>query len=208
MFGDVLGSVLSSVLSGQQGGQGAQGGLGGILGGALGNVLGGDQRTAGGGLGGMLGGMLGAGQQNSSGQPQGGGLGSMLGGLGGLGGAGGNGALLAALLPMAFQLIQSQGGLSGLAARFQNAGMGEQVRSWVGTGANEAISGENVAKAMGSDTLAQMAQQLGLPQDRVASSLAEVLPEIVNQMTPHGSVPDNHNQVLEQGIAAVTRMFA
>ncbi len=152
----------------------------------------------------MLGGMLGAGQQNSSGQQQGG-LGGM---FGGLGGAGGNSALLAALLPMAFQLIQSQGGLSGLATRFQNAGMGEQVRSWVGTGANEAISGENVAKAMGSDSIAQIAQQLGLPQDRVASSLAEVLPEIVNQMTPHGSVPDNHNQVLEHSLASLSKMFA
>ncbi|MBI4742204.1 MAG: DUF937 domain-containing protein [Betaproteobacteria bacterium] len=208
MFGDVLGSVLSSVLSGQQGGQpapGAQGGLGGMLGGVLGGMMGGGQQ-AGGGLGGVLGSMLGAGQHGQPGQAGGqpGGLGGMLGGLGGLGG---NGALLAALLPVAFQMIQSQGGLSGLAAKFQNAGMGEQVKSWVGTGANQAISGANVVQAVGGDAIAQMAKQLGLSQDKVSGGLAEVLPEIVNQMTPHGSVPDNHHQMLDQGLAALTKML-
>ena len=193
MFGDVLSSVLSSALSGQQGGQGgvgSPGGLGGMLGGVLGNVLGG-KSASGGGLGGMLGSVFGG-----------------AGGLGSVGGQTGNGALLAALLPMAFQLIQNQGGLSGLAAKFEHAGMGEQVKSWVGTGANQAISGEHVAQALGNDTLAQMAQQLGLPQDKLSSGLAEVLPEIVNQMTPHGNVPDNHNQMIDQGLAALTRMLA
>lgn len=194
MFGDVLGSVLSGVLSGQQGGQaapGTQGGLGGMLGGVLGGMMGGGQQ-AGGGLGGMLGSMLGAGQHGQPGQP---------------GGLGGNGALLAALLPMAFQMIQSQGGLSGLAAKFQNAGMGEQVKSWVGTGANQVISGANVVQAVGGDAIAQMAKQLDLPQDKVSGGLAEVLPEIVNRMTPHGSVPDNHHQMLDQGLAALTKML-
>lgn len=196
MFGDILGSVISSALSGQQGGQGAQaGGLGGMLGGVLSSALGGGQQS-GGGLGGMLGGMLGGGNQAQAGQ---GGLGSML---------GGNGATLAALLPMAFQLIQSQGGLSGLAAKFQNAGMGDQVNSWVGTGANQDISGSNVAQAMGSDTIAQMAEKLGLPQDQIANGLAEVLPQIVNQMTPQGSVPDNHNEMLTQGLSALGKMFS
>ncbi len=195
MFGDVLSSVISGALSGQQGGHGAQGGLGGVLGGMLGG-----SQSAGGGLGGMLGGMFGGGQPASPTQQ--GGLGGMLNDLGG------NGTMLAALLPMAFQLIQSQGGLAGLAAKFQSAGLGEQVQSWVGTGVNQAISGEHVAQAVGGDTLAQLAEQLGLPQEKVSSGLAEVLPEIVNQMTPHGSVPDNHEQMLSQGLAALSKMFA
>ena len=194
MFGDVLGSVLSSALSGQQG---AQGGLGSMLGGILGNVAGG--RQAGGSLGGMLGNMLGGSHQNQPPQQS---------GLGGTLGLGGNASLLAVLLPMAFQLIQSQGGLSSLTSKFQNAGMGEQVKSWVGTGANHAISGEHVAQAIGVDTIAQLAQQLGLPQEQVSNGLAEVLPEIVNQITPHGNVPDNQHQLVEHGLAVLTRMLA
>lgn len=203
MFGDVLGSVLSGALSGQQGGQGAPGsagGLGGMLGSALGGMLGGGQQAGGGGgLGGMLGSMLGGSHPGQS--PQ-------AGGMGGMGGLGGNAALLAALLPMAFQLIQSQGGLSGLMAKFQQNGMGRQVDSWVGTGANQEISGEHVTQALGDDQIAQLARQLGLPQDKVSNGLAEMLPEIVNQMTPHGSVPDNHQQTLDQGLAALSKMFA
>jgi uncharacterized protein YidB (DUF937 family) len=185
MFGDVLGSVLSGALSGQQG---AQGGLGSVLG----SALGGSQRAGSGGLGEILGAMLGGSHQPPAQQ----------------GGLGANVGLLAALLPLALQLIQSQGGLAGLAAKFQNAGMGEHVKSWVGTEANQAISGEHVTQAMGGDTLEQLAQQLGLPQEQVSNGLAEVLPEIVNQMTPQGRMPDNQQQMLDQGFAALSRMLA
>ena len=203
MFGDVLGSVISSVLSNQQG---SQSGLGGMLGGALGSIMNGGRQNSEGGLGG-LGSMLGGHNQQNQSMSQDI-LGGMFGSMGGLAGSGGNAGLLAALLPMAFQLIQSQGGLSGLAAKFQNAGMGDQLNSWVGTGANQAIHGEDVAQVMGSATIAQLAQQLGLPQEEVSSGLAEVLPEIVNQMTPQGNVPDDHHQTLDQSLAALTRMLA
>lgn len=189
MFGDVLSGVLSGALSGQQG---AQGGLGSVLGGVLGSALGGGQRAGSGGLGEILGGVLGGNHQPPTQQ----------------GGLGAHAGLLAALLPLAFQLIQSQGGLAGLAAKFQNSGMGEHVESWVGTGANQAISGEHITQAMGCDTLEQLAQQLGLPQEQVSNGLAEVLPEIVNQMTPQGSVPDNQQQMLDRGLAALSRMLA
>lgn len=203
MFGDILGEVLSGALSGQPSAPPAQGGLGGILGGALGSMLGGSQH-AGGGLGGILGSMLGG--SHPSPPTQQGSLGDVLNGLGGAGGS--NTGLLAALLPIAFQLIQSQGGLAGLANQFQNAGMGEHVKSWVGTEANQAISGEHVTQALGSETLAQLAQQLGFPQEHISNGLAEVLPEIVNQMTPHGNMPDNPHQMLDQGLSALTRMLS
>lgn len=132
----------------------------------------------------------------SLGQAQGqaggaGGLGGALGGLlGGQGGAGGGQAdLLAGVIGMLGAGGQG-GGLAALVQKFQQAGLGEVVASWIGTGANQPISGEQLGKVLGADALGGVAQQAGLNGNELLGQLAQLLPQLVDQLTPDGKLPD------------------
>jgi len=165
-----------------------------------------------GGLESILGGLAGRQPGSSAGQGMGG-LESILGGLaGGLGGAGqgagpamgaqgGGGALIAVLL----QLLQRSGGLGGLLSQFQQAGYGKQADSWVRPGENMPIDGDILSKVLGSGQLDQIAQQLGMPRGQVADEMASALPDVVNQMTPKGSVPDNSDDVVSRALEILQR---
>ncbi len=147
--------------------------------------------SAGGGLGDLLGGLMGGGQQQGgamSGQTQdSGGLGGMLGGMfGGSGGAGGLAGMLGSLLGNNGQV----GGLGGLLHKFDQAGMGDKARSWVGDGQNEDVSGDQVHQALGQDTLSNLASRFGINASMLAPLLASVLPSLIDRMTPHGRVPE------------------
>ena len=147
-------------------------------------------------LDGLLGALAGQGMRN---QPSAGGLG----GLGGLGdllsgassGRGGGGAnMLTALLPVVLMMLQNRGGggsagLDGLLRQFQGAGLGRQVDSWVGTGANMSISPEQIMDVFGQERVAQMAAQAGVSEQDASTGLAALLPEFVNQLTPAGRMP-------------------
>ena len=81
------------------------------------------------------------------------------------------------------------GGLQGLLAKFQQAGLGDVVASWVGTGANQSITGEQLSSALGSDTLSGLAEQFGTDPSELAGQLSGVLPDLVNKFTPNGELP-------------------
>ena len=68
-------------------------------------------------------------------------------------------------------------------------GLAEQASSWLGTGANEPISADDVRKVVGSDELAKIAGQLGISEDDAASALAQVLPAVVDKVSPDGQLP-------------------
>lgn len=174
LLGQILGGVFGHAMSrrGMGGGIGSRGvgGLGGGLGGAaLGSVLGG-----------MLGGRRGP-----------------MGHRGGLGG--GRTALLMVMLPMAMRWVQSNGGMGAVLERFRQKGYDRQARSWVATGDNEAIDDQAVEQVVGQQALAQMAQQLGVPQHEAAQAFAEIVPEMVNQLSPQGQLPAEADDVLEDG---------
>jgi uncharacterized protein YidB (DUF937 family) len=118
---------------------------------------------------------------------QGGDAQQMLGGLLKQFGGGSNNALLGA----AMALVQQQGGLEGLLQKFQTGGMGDLVQSWVGTGANLPISGDQLEQVLGHDSVAQAAAQAGVSATQAKDGLASLLPELVNQFTPGGSMPAN-----------------
>lgn len=82
------------------------------------------------------------------------------------------------------------GGLEGLLAKFQQSGMGNLADSWVSTGKNLPISADQVTQALGSDQLGSLAKGLGLSQGDVSSQLAQLLPDVVDKLTPNGQVPD------------------
>lgn len=86
-------------------------------------------------------------------------------------------------------LIQKHGGVQGIVNQFESQGLGNTVRSWVGTGANEPITGEQLQKVLGSDAVAQLASKLGMQPQDLSAKLAEVLPGVIDKLTPGGTVP-------------------
>jgi uncharacterized protein YidB (DUF937 family) len=81
------------------------------------------------------------------------------------------------------------GGIAGLAQLFQKQGMGELAASWIGTGANRSISPDELERALGSERVDALGRRAGLSHAATSSALASLLPEIVNQLTPQGEVP-------------------
>lgn len=161
-------------------------------------------------LGQMMGGANNAG--NAGGQDPMGGLGSILGGLTGGGGAPGMGPGPAQggnpLLMILLQLLQQNGGLGGLLGRMQQSGMGDQVQSWIGTGQNQPISPDALSQIFGQGQLGQIAQQLGMSQQDAAGSMAQMLPDLVNEMTPQGQIPQNDNDLVAQVLASLQQSDA
>jgi uncharacterized protein YidB (DUF937 family) len=125
--------------------------------------------------------------------------GSVLGGKGGdaqqllggllkqFGGQGSNNALLAA----AVTLVQQQGGLEGLLQKFQAGGLGDAVQSWIGSGANTPISGDQLEGVLGHEAVVSAASEAGVSPTQAKDGLAALLPELVNQFTPGGALPAN-----------------
>lgn len=90
------------------------------------------------------------------------------------------------------------GGLPGLVQKFQQSGLADAVASWISTGPNQAVSGPQIETALGANQVQDIAAKTGLDLSQVSTGLAELLPNIINQLTPDGSVPDN--SMLEQGL--------
>ncbi|MDR2851473.1 MAG: YidB family protein [Burkholderiaceae bacterium] len=107
----------------------------------------------------------------------------------------GGGALSGLLGPLAGTLggllsnDGGHGGLGGLVSKFQQAGLGDVVNSWVGNGQNEPVSPDQVSQALGPDTVTQLAGQLGINAQSLLPLLASALPAVVNKLTPNGEVP-------------------
>lgn len=171
MLGQVLGGLFGQAMS-RRGMGGDRAGLGGGLGGAA--------------LGSVLGGMLGR-------------RGSPVGVPAGRAGLGGNRtALLVMLLPLAMRWVQRNGGMNAVLEKFRQKGMARQTQSWVDTGENQPLDEQSVEQVVGRDELAQMAQRLGVPEEQVAQALAEIMPEMVDKLSPEGRVPQQADEVLDE----------
>ena len=103
------------------------------------------------------------------------------------------------LMQAALNLINSHpGGLQGLVQQFMQSGLAQQAQSWVGTGQNLPISAEQITQVLGSGKLQDLAKQLGLDHGELAAKLANVLPHVVDHLTPNGVV---QNDVVQQGLS-------
>jgi len=82
-----------------------------------------------------------------------------------------------------------QGGLSAIVAKLQQAGFGDQVKSWIGAGANLPITAEQLQQVLDSDTVKQLAAKFNIPIDQLAKLLAQKLPTAVDHASPDGRLP-------------------
>jgi uncharacterized protein YidB (DUF937 family) len=105
--------------------------------------------------------------------------GNMLGKLGGEKGA---------IAQVAIDLFNHNGGLPGVLEKFKAAGLGDQAASWVGTGANQQISADQITQVLGSSTITTAADKLGISSNEISAKIAEYLPQVIDRMTPNGEV--------------------
>jgi uncharacterized protein YidB (DUF937 family) len=108
------------------------------------------------------------------------------------------------MLQVALQLLQQNGGVEGILDKFRQGGYADQAASWQSTGQNVPVSGSALQEVLGSGAIGQIAQQLGMSHGDAAGGLAQVLPQLIDQFTPNGAVPDN-NDMVEQALAMLTQ---
>jgi uncharacterized protein YidB (DUF937 family) len=105
------------------------------------------------------------------------------------------------------QMINSQpGGLSGLVQQFHDKGLGGLVTSWVGTGQNMPVSADQLQHVLGSEQVKEIAAQAGISPDMVTSHLSQLLPMLIDKMTPNGQVPQGSSSILEEGMGMLKNL--
>lgn len=113
------------------------------------------------------------------------------------GSSGGSNSTVSAVLHM---MDNQPGGLSGMVETFHAKGLGGIVSSWVGTGANQSISAEQIQNVLGEDRIKQFAAKAGIPPDVASAKLAEYLPQVVDRLTPNGQVPSGNMMELGKSL--------
>jgi uncharacterized protein YidB (DUF937 family) len=86
-------------------------------------------------------------------------------------------------------LIEKHGGVQGIISQLEEQGLGGTVRSWVGTGANQPITADQIHQAFGSDTVKQLAAKVGMSPEDLAAKLSQILPQAIDKLTPGGVAP-------------------
>jgi uncharacterized protein YidB (DUF937 family) len=102
------------------------------------------------------------------------------------------GQLGAAVLPAVLGEVLgtgNQGGLNAIVAKLQQAGLGNQVSSWLGNGQNLPITADQIKQVLGSDVVRQLAAKYNIPVDQISEVLAHQLPIAVDQASPNGKLP-------------------
>ena len=184
-LGDILGSVLggsnqTSTNNSQNNRQADNGfGLDDILGGLTGSTQSGGMSSGAGGLGDILGSVLGGGQKQS-------------------GSFGGKSMLIAALMPMVLSWIKRNGGLSGALSKITAMGHESKARSWMSSQeTNDNLDPNDINRLFDEDEIQQVAAHTGANDAEVRQGLAELLPEVMNQLTPNGNL-DTENEANEE----------
>jgi uncharacterized protein YidB (DUF937 family) len=97
------------------------------------------------------------------------------------------------------------GGLPGLMDQFKTKGLGDLISSWVGTGENQPVSGEQIHQVFGVEKIQEIAQKMGISGTEASQGLASLLPEIIDKLTPEGKIPEGG--ILEQGLSLLKNKF-
>lgn len=109
------------------------------------------------------------------------------------------------LMSSVMGLLGGSGGLNGLVSQFASKGLGDVIGSWVGTGNNLPVSGDQLKSALGDDTIKNIASKLGMDSGALTSQLSNLLPNVVDKLTPEGKVPEG--DILSQGMDMLGGLF-
>jgi uncharacterized protein YidB (DUF937 family) len=110
------------------------------------------------------------------------------------------------LMSTVMNLVGGQsGGLNGFISQFNAKGLGDKVSSWVGTGANLPVSPDEIQNVLGSDQINKIASKLGMDTNAVTSQLSNLLPQVVDKLTPEGKVPEGN--ILSKGMDLLGGLF-
>lgn len=85
------------------------------------------------------------------------------------------------------------GGLTGLVEKISAGGLNEQVKSWVSTGQNLPVTGNQIQAALGSSVVQDIASKVGIDSNDISNNLARLLPLVIDKLTPDGQVSNNNN---------------
>lgn len=112
------------------------------------------------------------------------------------------------LLDSALKLIDNPdtGGLSGLIQRFQEGGLGEVAKSWVSTGENMPVIADQLKSVIGEERVENIAQQLGMSSEEASGKLADLLPTLIDKLTPDGDVPEE-GDLVSRGLSLLKDRF-
>ena len=129
--------------------------------------------------------------------------------LGAMSGKAGEGGGANALIGMIGSVIQQNGGLQGLASKFSQSGAADVFASWVGTGQNQSVSGNQIQQALGSEQVRALASKMGIDPAQASTLLAEYLPKVVDKLTPQGQIDPNanHQQDLANLVPSLLQSF-
>jgi uncharacterized protein YidB (DUF937 family) len=97
------------------------------------------------------------------------------------------------------------GGLNGLISQFTSKGLGDVVSSWVGTGKNIPVSADQIKSVLGEDTVKDMASKTGLDVHELTGHISDLLPKVVDKLTPDGKVPEE--DILSKGKDILSQLF-
>jgi uncharacterized protein YidB (DUF937 family) len=95
----------------------------------------------------------------------------------------------AVLLQQLIAMLSKPGALSDLTSKFQSAGLGNILQSWISTGQNLPISGDQIRQVLGAGTVADLAKKAGIGESDTTGALASLLPQVIDKLSPGGKVP-------------------
>jgi uncharacterized protein YidB (DUF937 family) len=109
------------------------------------------------------------------------------------------------LVPELMRLLGGMGGVAGLVQMFSQGGLGHIAQSWVGSGNNLPVSASQLEQVLGSGQLQGLASRLGLPAGAVSQQLSQVLPHLVDSLTPNGQMPQG--DALGEAMGALKKLL-
>jgi uncharacterized protein YidB (DUF937 family) len=95
------------------------------------------------------------------------------------------------LLNGSLEMLEKMGGIDGLVKKLQQSGMGDIAESWIGTGENRNINPDQLTNALGKDQVDAVARQADIPESQGASVLSQILPAVIDKLTPDGKPPES-----------------
>ncbi|HSH71720.1 MAG TPA: YidB family protein [Methylophilaceae bacterium] len=105
------------------------------------------------------------------------------------------------MVKVALDLFNRHGGVNGILDKFRRQGLGDQVDSWISTGANLSLTAKQVQTVLGECVLDEMSARFDVSSADLSKKLAEHLPKIVDQLSPEGVLPTSNSELLMKAVS-------